>query len=173
MSADQREPVVVAPDLADGSVPAIYGVAGVALRSAHVPAMDVGVTVAALAANIGEDGLDVTLRATDALVHAAQRISCLVVIEFRNLADRTPSAKGVAVLAGDVQVSVRTARRRHGGPIRRGLLLLRRRGGGGHEQQSHRRDQQNQRQPSLCLRRYQFFRFLRIDCGPVAYFVCA
>lgn len=44
------------------------------------------------------------------LVHAAQRRARLVVIEFRNGPDRLPRVRRVAVLTGNVQISVRTVR---------------------------------------------------------------
>jgi len=43
-------------------------------------------------------------------MHAPQRISCLIVVEFWNGADRSPGGCGMAVLARNVQVSVRTVR---------------------------------------------------------------
>jgi len=64
--------------------------------------------------NVGEYGPDVTLGAGDGLMHAAQWIFCLVVVEFRNGADRPPRIGRVAVLAGYVQVSVWAVRSSRG-----------------------------------------------------------
>ena len=60
--------------------------------------------------NIGEYEPDMTLGARNGGVHAAQRIFRLVVIEFRNGADRFPRICGVAVLASQVQIAVWTTR---------------------------------------------------------------
>ncbi len=46
------------------------------------------------------------LRTRHILVQAAQRIVGLVVIEFRNGADRLPALRGVAVLTGNVQIAM-------------------------------------------------------------------
>ena len=77
---------------------------------AHLPLVDVCVAIRALHPNISEDRLGVALRAAHTLVHAAQRIFGRVVIEFRNSADRLPSAQGMTVLTGDAQTSMRAAR---------------------------------------------------------------
>ena len=60
--------------------------------------------------NIGEYEPDVTSGARNGRVHAAQRIFRLVVIEFRNGADRSPRICRVAVLASQVQIAVWTMR---------------------------------------------------------------
>ena len=60
--------------------------------------------------NAGKYRFDMTFGTGDRLVHSAQRILRLVVIEFRNGANRLPRIRRVAVLAGDIQVSVRTVR---------------------------------------------------------------
>ena len=64
--------------------------------------MDVGVAVLAALSDIGEDGPDVTLGARDRGVHTPEWILGLVVIEFRDGADRLPGIRRVAVLARDV-----------------------------------------------------------------------
>ena len=43
-------------------------------------------------------------------MQAAQRVARLVVIEFGNRADRLPRAGGMAVLAGNIKIPVRTVR---------------------------------------------------------------
>jgi len=50
----------------------------------------------------------VTLGAGDGGVHAAQRITRLVMVELGKGADRPPAIRGVAVLARDSQAAVRT-----------------------------------------------------------------
>jgi hypothetical protein len=72
--------------------------------------VDVRVTILAPLSNIGEDRLDMTFSAGHGRVHPAQWILGLVVIEFRDGADRFPGVRGVAVLAGYVQASMRAAR---------------------------------------------------------------
>ncbi len=82
--------------------------------SPHLPAVHISVAVGAFVSNIGEDWLGVTLGTGDVLVHATQRIASPVVIELGNCANRFPAQGCVAVLTGDVQISVRTAcLRRH------------------------------------------------------------
>lgn len=76
----------------------------------QLPAVNVGMTVLTTLPHVGENGLDVALRAGYRLMHAAQRISCLIVIKFRNCADRTPGRRCVAILAWHVQIPVRTVR---------------------------------------------------------------
>ena len=60
--------------------------------------------------DVGEDRLDMTLGACDRCVHAPQRIFGLVVIKFRDGADRFPGVGGVAVLARNAQIPVRAVR---------------------------------------------------------------
>src|SRR5579872_1978503 len=89
MRASQWESVVVLLHLLDRDLPSANGVALFAVRAQLTP-MDIGVAILASLADIAEYRLDVTLRATDRRVHTPKRISCLVVIEFRNGADRFP-----------------------------------------------------------------------------------
>lgn len=72
--------------------------------------MNVGVTILASLSDVAEYHLDVTLDAGHRLVHAAQRIARLIVIEFRNRANRSPPGCGVAVLTRQVEISVWTVR---------------------------------------------------------------
>lgn len=107
MGPSQRKAIVVLLDLCNRHLPAKYRMALFAVRS-QLPAVDVGVAVLASLANVGEHWLDVALRAGYCLMHAAQRIPSLIVIEFRNGANRAPGRGGVAILAWHVQVPVRT-----------------------------------------------------------------
>ena len=109
MSADQRESVLVILDVFDCDLPALDGVALLAPGS-HLAAVDVGMAVGALVSYVREDRLRMALGTGNVLVHAAQGITCLVVIEFGDGANRFPPYRRVAILTGNVQISVRTAR---------------------------------------------------------------
>ena len=50
-----------------------------------------------------------TLHTLHFLVHAAQRVAGLVVVKLRNTADRLPTQRGMAVLAGNIESTVRIA----------------------------------------------------------------
>lgn len=76
----------------------------------QLPSMHVRVAVGTLVAYIGENQFGMALRACDCFMHAAQRIAGLVVIKFREAANRRPPVYGVAVLAGNRQSAVGTAR---------------------------------------------------------------
>lgn len=116
MRADEREAVQVLIDLLDRNVPPLDRVALLAI-GAHLALVNVGVTVRAVDAHIRENRLSVALRATYALMHAAQGILGGVVIEFRDGANWFPAAECVAVLAWNTQTSVRA-------PSIRGRLRL-------------------------------------------------
>jgi len=109
MSAEKREAVLVILDLLYGIVPTKNGVTLRAVR-AHFPLVNIGVAILTILAHVCEYRFYVALRALNFLVHAAERISCFIVIKFRNGADGAPASGGVAVLAGNGQRSVRTAR---------------------------------------------------------------
>ena len=76
----------------------------------ELPTMDVGVAVRAPRARVAENQVRVALPAADPGVHPAQRKLGLVVVKFRNVANRLPGGKRMAVLAGQVEVAVRAAR---------------------------------------------------------------
>jgi|SRR5579871_301531 len=117
MSAHQGKAIEVLLDVPDGDVPALHGVAVFAVSS-KLPAMNVSVAVRALGAGLRKNQVRVALAAGYALVHAAQGKTRFVVVKFRYAADRLPGGEGVAVLAGEIQVAVGAAGRRHG--LRRG-----------------------------------------------------
>lgn len=75
---------------------------------AKLPAMNVSVATGAILANFGEHRLGVASRAGNFFVHAAQRVSRAVVIKFGDGANRSPAGVGVAILASNVQRTVRT-----------------------------------------------------------------
>ena len=85
---------------------------------AHLAAVNVGVTVGTLRSHVGEYWFGVALGARYVLVHASQRVACLVVIELWKVADRLPTREGMTVLTGDRQWSVRTASRSVGSGLR-------------------------------------------------------
>ena len=95
--------------LSNRDLPSTHGMALFAIR-AQLPPVNVGVTILAALPHVAEDHLHVALGASHRSVHPAQRISGLVVIEFRQCPDGSPSIRGVAVLAGDGEISVRTVR---------------------------------------------------------------
>jgi hypothetical protein len=70
MRPDQREAIQVLIDLLNRNIPTLDGVTLFAV-GAHLGLMNVRVTLAALRSDIREDGLDVALRAGNALVHSA------------------------------------------------------------------------------------------------------
>jgi hypothetical protein len=67
------------------------------------------VAIRAVLAHIGEDRFEVTLGAVNFFVHAAQRVSRAVVVEFRDGANRGPTRAGVAIFAGNREGTVRTS----------------------------------------------------------------
>lgn len=104
---DQREAVLVLINVVDGDLPTRVAVARITLRG--VPAaMDIGVAVLALVMRLGEDQIGMAFRAADFGVQTTQREARFSMIELRDCADRLPSDCRVAVLAGDIQFSVRT-----------------------------------------------------------------
>jgi hypothetical protein len=98
MRAQERKAILVIFYLLDGIVPALNGVA---LRAvgAHLPLVNVNVTILAVLPYVGEHGLDVALRALHFFVHAAQGVLGLVVVKLWNGSDGAPACCGVAVFA--------------------------------------------------------------------------
>lgn len=96
--------------LLNRDLPSANGMTLFAVRPQLTP-VNICVAILASLADIGEEGLDVALRATNGSVHATKRIPCLIVIEFGDGANRFPCARRVTVLTGDVQVPVRTVGR--------------------------------------------------------------
>ena len=105
----QRKAIVMLLDLLNRDLPSPHGVTLLAIR-AQLALVNIRMAILAALADIAEHRLHVTLNASDGLVHAAQGIFSLIVIEFRNGADRSPGARSMAVLTGDIQISVRTVR---------------------------------------------------------------
>jgi len=65
------------------------------------------VAVCAMRADLSEDQVRMALRAFHLLMHSSQRVSSLIVIEFRIGSDWFPACVGVAVLAGNRDWAVR------------------------------------------------------------------
>ena len=106
--AGQGKTIVVIFDLRQRNLPAFHAVALFA-TGAKLTFVDVGVAIGAFRSDIGEYRLGVALRASYTLMQSAQRILSLIVVEFRNRADRFPTFDGMAILTGNVQISVRAA----------------------------------------------------------------
>lgn len=107
--SSERKAIVVLLDLLHADLPSLHGMALLAVRS-QLPAVNIRVAILATLPDIAEHGFYVALHARNRLMHAAQWISRLVMIEFRNSADRRPSIRGVTILARNIQISVRAVR---------------------------------------------------------------
>lgn len=105
--AGQREAIIVLLNILGRHSPSADSVALLTI-CAQLALMNIGMAVLAARAHIAENRFDVALRTSHILVHTAQRIACLVVIELGNGADRLPSLCSVAVLTGNVQVAMWT-----------------------------------------------------------------
>ena len=103
----QRKAVVMLLHLLNRNLPSANCVALLAIRSELTP-VDVGVAILASLPYVAEHRLGMALDASHRLVHAAQRIFRLVVIEFRNGANWFPRARRVTVLTRYVQIAMRT-----------------------------------------------------------------
>ena len=112
--AEKREAVLVILDLLNGDIPTVNGVTLGAIRT-HLAAMNIGVAIRAIFADIAEYRLDMALRAFHIFVHAAERIAGFVVVELGHSANGTPGCGTVAVFAWEGERAVRATS---------GLLLL-------------------------------------------------
>lgn len=113
MRADQRETIFVSSYGLQRYIPAHHAVALLAIP-AELASVDIGMAVRAARAHVAEYRFGMALDAIDLRVHAAQRIAGCVVVELRDRADRLPARLCVAILAGNCQRPVRTARLRVG-----------------------------------------------------------
>jgi hypothetical protein len=116
VSTQERKTILVISYFLDRDIPALDGVTLRAVRT-HLSLVNVGVTILTMLADLGEYRPGMALRALHLFVHAAKRIPRLVVIELRNVANRTPPCRGMAVLTGNRERTMRTSR---GHPLRRG-----------------------------------------------------
>jgi len=79
--------------------------------------MYVGVTIRTVLSDIGKNRIGVTLPAGHSIVHAAERKSGLIMIEFGMDSNRGPAGSLVAILARNRKRAVRA---RRGFPLRSG-----------------------------------------------------
>jgi hypothetical protein len=76
----------------------------------ELPPVNIGVTVLASLPNIRKNRLGVTPSASHRLVHPAKWIARLIMVELGDSAERLPGARRMAVLARNIQISVRAMR---------------------------------------------------------------
>jgi len=69
--------------------------------------MNIGVAILAALPNIGENRSDVTLGTADRPMHAEQRVTGLIVVEFRYRSNGLPRVGGMTVLTRNVEIAVR------------------------------------------------------------------
>jgi hypothetical protein len=81
MSTDKWKAILVVRDFLERDLPSLYCVAVLAVGS-ELAAMNIGVAVRAVDAYVLEDQAGVALGAGHFLMHAAQRVSRLIVIEL-------------------------------------------------------------------------------------------
>lgn len=101
MRAQQWKAVLVIAHRLRRDVPTLHSVALRTVRP-HLSAVNVRVAIRAILADVCKNRLHVALHAFHFLVHPAQRVSRLVVVEFRHCADRTPTRRRMAVFARNV-----------------------------------------------------------------------
>ena len=106
VSSSEREAIIVILDLLYRDRPSSHGVALLTVGS-QLPPVNIGVAILATLPDAAEYWLHVTLGAVHRLVHAAKGIPGLIVIELGDSTDWLPSARRVAILTSDVQISVR------------------------------------------------------------------
>jgi len=107
--AKQRETILVIVYLLRGDVPALHGMALGAVGS-KLAAVNVGVAVGAILADICENGLHVALGAGHFFVHATERVLGPAVIKLRHRTYGSPTGRGVTVFTGNGQRAMRIAR---------------------------------------------------------------
>ncbi len=103
----QGEAIIVLLDLLNRNLPSPNRVAGLAVGS-QLPLVNIGMTVLAALSDVAEHRFYVALSAGDGLVHAAQRVTRPVMVEFWNGSNWLPPTCGMAILAGNSEVPVRT-----------------------------------------------------------------
>jgi hypothetical protein len=86
-------------DVVNGNLPSVHAMTDVALRSV-LTAVQVSMAILTLLADVAEDRIEVAFLAGHLDVHATERISRLVVIKLRILANWHPGGRRMAVLAG-------------------------------------------------------------------------
>jgi hypothetical protein len=99
--AEQRKPVEVLLDRLHRHLPSENRVALRAIR-AELGAVNIGVTIGAILANVGENRLGMATCARYFFVHAAKRVPGAVVIKFGYGANGNPARIRMAIFAGNV-----------------------------------------------------------------------
>ena len=102
----QRKAILVVADFFQRHLPTAYGVAAFTV-CAELAAMDIRVAICAMGTYIFEDQVSVALSTCHFLVHAAQGITSVVMIELWTRAYRFPTRVRVALLAGNGNGAVR------------------------------------------------------------------
>jgi len=106
MGTYERKAIVMLIDCIQRNIPTFHCVAAFAV-CAELAAMNIGMAIRTARADIFEDKLCMALRAGYLLMHAAQWIACLVVIEFWVRPDGLPTGVSMTVLAGRSDGAVR------------------------------------------------------------------
>jgi hypothetical protein len=107
MRPDQRETVLMLIDVVDRNLPPGVAMAEIAL-GAVLSAMDIRVAVLTLIADFREHEVAMAILATNALVHPTEGETGLAMFELQNVTKRLPPLRGMAILAGYLQCTVRT-----------------------------------------------------------------
>jgi hypothetical protein len=88
--ADEREAILMVTNSGYGNLPAFDGVTRLTIR-AELAAMDVGMAIRTFLSHIRKNEFHMALGALHFFVHAAERVACRVVVEFRDAADGLPT----------------------------------------------------------------------------------
>jgi hypothetical protein len=97
---EERKTILVILHLLVGDVPTPDRVALLAIGTI-LATMDVGVAIRTILGYIGENRFHVALGALNFFMHPGERIFCLVVIEFRDRSNGSPTGGGVAIFTRD------------------------------------------------------------------------
>ncbi len=105
--SQQGKPILVSGDRLRCSLPSTDSVTALALRAIRA-SVEIRVTTRAFQWSLGKNFRDVARITRNIFVHASKRKLCLlIVIEFRLRPQRSPTRNGVAVLASDIDGSMR------------------------------------------------------------------
>jgi len=105
----QRKAVIVLLYISNRNLPAADSVALLAICS-QLALVNVSMAILAVFSNVGENRPGMAFGTCNRPVQAAQRILRLIVIEFRNRANRPPRIGCVAILARNGEIAMRTVR---------------------------------------------------------------
>lgn len=125
MPPDQGKTVEVLLDVLHRNPPAPHVVALFAVCP-KLAAMNIGVAVGAFRARVAEHQVGVALAASHRFMHTPQGEFRLIVIKLRNVTNRFPSRKGMAILTRQGEIAVRAPRGGIGGSLRLGGRIRRR-----------------------------------------------